>query len=56
MLITEKQLLMLIDTLRDTLSFYERLNNDPFSFNYTTRRDLLEQIINQQSDKLIEIK
>ena len=54
MLITEKQLIMLIDTLKDTLSFFERKNGDPFTFSHSVRVELLNEILSQQSDKLIE--
>mgnify|MGYP001584488416 CR=1 FL=1 len=55
MKITEKQLLMLYQTLKDTLIFYEREKGDPFSFSYNTRKELLDDICNQQSEKIIDV-
>ena len=55
MLINEKQLIMLVQTLKDTLVFHERRNGDPFSFGHQTRSNLLEQILSQQSEELQDI-
>ena len=56
MKITEKQLIMLVETLKDTLAFHQRDKNDPFCFSLNTRSDLLDEILNQQSNELREIK
>jgi len=56
MRINEKQLLMLIETLKDTLVFYERDNADPFTFNRSIRIELLQEILNQQSNDIMDIK
>lgn len=52
MIISEKQLIMLMETLTDTL----KLGDFPFTYSYETRLDLANKILNQQSQKLIEVK
>lgn len=54
MKITEKQLMVLIDLLRETLTFDK--NNDLFSWRYEYRRNLYTSIIDQQSNEIQEIK
>lgn len=56
MRITQKQLMMLFQTLKDTLVFHERKENNPFSFNHAIRIELVETILNQQSNLLVEIE
>lgn len=55
MIISEKQLLLLIETLRDSVKF-NFCGNSPFNIPHETRLNLLEAIINQQSDELIQFK
>lgn len=45
MIISEKQLMCLIDILKDSL----RINSDQFTIELNQRRDLYEVIVNQQS-------
>ncbi len=53
MIITEKQLLCLIEILKDTLPF---CGSNSFDITQKQRYELYSTIINQQSDKLIDIK
>jgi len=55
MKITEKQLQMLILTLKDTLIFYEG-EMSYFSFNIETRQNLLHDIVRQQSQSIVDIE
>ncbi len=55
MKITEKQLICLVQTLNDTLVFIERQSGDPFSFSLKQRQELLNTILNQQSDLFIDV-
>ena len=50
MIITEKQLLCLIDILKDTIKYMEL--DGQFSISRSQRHELMTAIINQQSDKL----
>lgn len=53
MKITQKQLLMLNQTAIDSCLID---SVDIFSLSLKTRKELVENILNQQSDKLIDIK
>lgn len=50
MIISEKQLLCLIDILKDTLKYIEM--DGQFSISRSQRHELMTAIINQQSDQL----
>jgi len=50
MKITEKQLLVMITTLKESLSI-----SGYFSVSYEARNGIMNQIYNQQSDKIIDI-
>lgn len=50
MKITEKQLLVLITTLKESIQIAGY-----FSVSNQTRKEIMEQIYNQQSDSLIEV-
>ncbi len=52
MIITEKQLLCLIEILKDTLPMVD----GGYNITQQQRFDLYSTIINQQSDKLVEVK
>lgn len=54
MIITEKQLLMLFQVLVDSLPIVGSAS--PFKHNQEIRGNLAEEILNQQSNRLIEIK
>lgn len=56
MKISEKQLMILFQTIKDTLIFHERPTNDPFCFNHQMRLDIYNEILNQQSNELIEVE
>lgn len=52
MIITEKQLILLIQCLRDTLGIY----GIEFTMKNDSRIDLYNQIISQQSEKLMVVE
>lgn len=54
MIITEKQLLCLIDILKDSLIFNMKINSQ-FSIPLEQRIKLMQIILQQQSNKLVEI-
>jgi len=56
MRITEKQLLMLINVLKDSLIFDDEKFVNRFIFSQSVRHSLLREILNQQSDLLREIE
>ena len=51
MIITEKQIILLLDVLKDTLSGSVELTGQ-FNISLEQRRILYEMLINQQSDEL----
>jgi len=54
MIITEKQLLILFDTIKESLRTHDCASL--FSYNWETRKRIVDQIIAQQSDKLVDVK
>lgn len=54
MLVSEKQLIIMLDALRGSLKIHDRLGM--WNYDENTRRIFFEQIINQQSDKLVDVK
>lgn len=54
MKVTEKQLMLMLRVLEGSLCFTE--SNDIFGYNNDTRVAVYNQIINQQSDVLIDVK
>lgn len=56
MKITEKQLLILVRILEGTLRLYDDKTDNLFAYDAKTRETLYNQIINQQSDEIIDVK
>jgi hypothetical protein len=56
MKISEKQLLIMFRVLEGSLMMHDRTDMDIFGYDNKTRRNVYNQIINQQSDELINIK
>jgi hypothetical protein len=56
MKVTEKQLLIMFRVLEGTLSMYDRTDMNIFGYDQETRLRIYNQILNQQSDKIIEVK
>ena len=56
MKVTEKQLQVMYRVLEGSLLYYDRPDNNPFGYNRSTRLQILNQILNQQSDEIIDIK
>jgi hypothetical protein len=56
MKITEKQLSVLIRVLEGSLTIFDRTDMNLFGYNYEIRKRTWEEIVNQQSDKIIDIK
>ena len=56
MRINEKQLHVLIRVLEGSLTINDRCDMNLFGFNRKTRFDIYNQILNQLSEDLIEIK
>lgn len=55
MKITDKQVLMLLEIAKGSLNICDRKDMNLFTFPYQQRVDLINQIYNQQSDKLKEL-
>lgn len=55
MIISEKQILCLLDILKDSIKIGVEISGQ-FIISHEQRRDLYQDIISQQSEKLIEIK
>ncbi len=55
MIITEKQILCLLDVLKDSIKRSISITGH-FSISHEQRTELYSVILNQQSDKLIEVK
>ena len=55
MRINEKQLHVLIRVLEGSLTIYDRSDMNLFGFDRETRLNIYNQIINQQSEDLIDI-
>jgi hypothetical protein len=56
MKVTEKQLQIMFRVLEGTLSMYDRTDMNLFGYDQETRLRIYNQILNQQSDKVIDIK
>ena len=56
MRVTEKQLQIMFRVLEGTLSMCDRTDMNLFGYSQETRLRIFNQILNQQSDKLIDIK
>lgn len=56
MKVTEKQVQIMFRALEGSLSIADRSDMNIFGFNKATRLAIFEEIINQQSDKVIDIK
>ena len=56
MKITEKQLVIMFRVLEGSLTINDRTDMNIFGYNHKLRSLIWQQIINQQSDKLIDIK
>jgi hypothetical protein len=56
MIVSEKQLLIMFRVLEGSLIMHDRTDMNIFGYDNMTRRDVYNQIINQQSDELINIK
>jgi hypothetical protein len=56
MKISEKQLQVMLRVLEGSLTIYDRTDMNIFGFDLNTRRSIHAQIINQQSDNIIDIK
>lgn len=56
MKVTEKQLQIMFRVLEGSLSMYDRTDINLFGYSQETRLKIFNQILNQQSDKLIDIK
>jgi hypothetical protein len=56
MKVTEKQLIIMIRVLEGSLRIADRSDMNIFGYNYKIREELFNQIMNQQSDEIIDIK
>jgi hypothetical protein len=56
MKVTEKQLQIMFRVLEGTLSMYDRTDMNLFGYDQETRLRIYNQILNQQSDKVIDVK
>jgi hypothetical protein len=56
MKITEKQFLVLLDTLRGTLTIADRIDNPLFGYSREVRVSLYNELINQQNQEVNFIK
>jgi hypothetical protein len=56
MVVNERQLQVMLRVLEGSLTIADRTDLNMFGFNRETRYEIYEQIINQQSEKLIEVK
>ena len=56
MKVTEKQLQIMFRVLEGTLSMYDRTDINLFGYDHETRLRIYNQILNQQSDKVIDVK
>ena len=56
MKITEKQLQIMFRVLEGSLCMHDRTDMNIFGYDRETRSNIYNQIINQQSDKLIDVK
>ena len=56
MKITEKQLLIMLRVLEGSINICDSTDMNIFGYAVDVRRTILHQIINQQSDEIIDIK
>lgn len=56
MKVTEKQLQVLFRVLEGSLNMYDRTDMNLFGYDRKTRTDVYNQILNQQSEKLVDVK
>lgn len=56
MKITEKQLVIMLRVLEGTLTMYDRNDMNLFGYDRKIRLEVYNQIINQQSDVLVDVK
>lgn len=56
MKVTEKQLQVLFRVLEGTLNMCDRTDVNLFGYDMKTRTDVYNQILNQQSEKLVNVK
>lgn len=56
MKISKKQLHVLVRVLEGSLKIAHRADMNIFGFGIDVRRKLLDEILNQQSDKFIDVK
>lgn len=56
MKVTEKQIQIMFRVLEGSLSMYDSTDMNLFGYSQETRLKIFNQILNQQSDKLIDIK
>jgi len=56
MRITEKQLQIMFRVLEGSLTICDRTDMNIFGFSVETRKKTYEQIINQQSDEITDVK
>jgi hypothetical protein len=55
MKITDKQLLIMFRVLEGSLKIADRTDMNIFGYDAATRRNLFNEIINQQSDEIIDV-
>lgn len=55
MKITEKQLQIMLRVLEGSLKIADRTDMNIFGYDSATRKNLFNEIINQQSDEIIEV-
>lgn len=56
MKVSEKQLMVMFDALEGSLSLYDRSDSPLFRYTREAREKFYKQIINQQSDELVEVE
>lgn len=56
MKITEKQLLIMFRVFEGTLAIQDMPDMDVFGYDAETRRKIYNQILNQQSDEIVDVK
>ena len=56
MKLSNKQALIMFEIVKGSLNIADRTDMNIFAYNYQQRLELVNQIINQQSDELIELQ
>jgi len=56
MKLSNKQALIMFEIVKGSLNIADRTDMNIFSYSYQQRLELVNQIINQQSDELIELQ